>query len=290
MIDNAADKVYLPSPEGYYAKAEPCKKEKVWLGGKKIQEISINSCTFAKGSLSVCIYFWLSHQRTEVLAVEAFVSNSAQLLNVLISKVSGSPLCESLDISMDRLIDFIIDQICDEGCHFPRLSKGIGGQPWYSSQGNFKNKILNGCPLKSTGSLFVHPSILLQRVYQNHVLPDGWSQRLDIIKPELYLEPPTIFLDISKPNKASHYPAFKHSGVIISGYRGGLESWAVNECIHQQRPYFQLRGFRDVDRLIHLLPECRLITPHNGNKSGYGKVRANIIQLIKEAQPLKNTA
>lgn len=285
------DQVWLPSPEGQYAKIGCEKRHSVWLGGEHTNGILFNECYWRGGYFN--IEMRISNQiHGELICVfKGSATTEAQLCSGLISQVAGVGQRLSKNVAIDRLIDFLLDQVSDHGQLIPRLSTGVGGESWitHKSWGKLEREA-NGCHLATSGKLFLHPAIFLQRIYPHHYLPHDWARRLCVIKPERLLEPPTLFLDISKPNKGINFPMFSHTGVIITGFRGGLESWAVEQSILQQRPYLQIRSYKDIERLINLLPGARLITPHQCSNIALGKIRSSLIEMVHAGQSLKKTA
>lgn len=292
MIEDALmDQVWLPSPEGKYAKIELQKKHTVWLGGVDTHEVILDRCQWSRGQFSVDMQISSQRVKAQHYSFKGVAQNETQLCSALISQVAAVSKRLSDEVGLDRLLDLLLDQVIQPGQETTRLSQGIGGEPWISHKIFQKiERETDGCNLQMSGQFFLHPAVFLQRIYTNHKLPKDWAQRLNIAQPERLIEPPTLFLDITKPNKGVHFPSFNHTGVIITGYRGGLESWAVGQAIEQRRPYLQIRNYRDIERLINLMPGARLITPYQRSKTAFGKIRSSLIEMVNAGQSQKRTA
>lgn len=283
--------VWIPSPEGIYSKLSIDEPSCVWLGGQNVTEIVLSVSRWCEGRYSIRAVLTNASGKTAALSFDGIAVDVHQLCTSLLSQLSAIGRQLPSGIVVERLMDFLQDQLTENPLEAYRFSSGIGGTPWICRKELAKlSRQSKGCQLKLSGEVLLHPAIFLQRVFNNHRLPTGWAQRLGLVKPERFLEPITLLLDISKPNKGIHYPQFNHQGVIVTGYRGGLESWAVQQAIEQSLPYLQIRNYADIERLINLLPGARLITPYQRSKEAYGKVRANLIEMANVSQSRKRTA
>lgn len=290
-LERTHSEVWLPCPKGQYAKATTGHPIRVWVGGAKPTLIKVITCAWANGRYTLEALLKGEDGVNTTLALKGIALDMPTLCASLLSQLSAASKRLPNVVVIERLLDFIIDQLTTSGYSSYRFSFGVGGIPWIDSKelGRLQ-KYTQGCSLKLSGEVFLHPAIFLQRTFQGARLPWGWDQRLGLVQTQRLLEPITLFLDISKPNKGIHYPSFNHPGVIVTGYRGGLERWAVEQAKAQARPYLQIRNYADVERLINFLPGARLVTPYQRSQTAYGKVRANLIEMVNVSQPKRRTA